>query len=107
MIIEFLIQGSLTEPYKVTFQKNNDWVYAACNCRERTSGKCCKHIMNILDGDITKMVTGGYSDVEKVSQLISGTSFSKIYNEYKAGLKIFNSKTLTELRRSLVRKPMI
>jgi hypothetical protein len=106
MIIEFQIKGSSSNPYKVTFQKNNDHVYAGCDCGARKGGLLCKHIMNILDGDVTNIVKGTAEDIKNVLQLISDTRFSELYNEYKFGLKIYNSKRLTELKRALVTKPI-
>ena len=107
MIIEFLIKGSSAQPYKVTFQKSVDQhVYSGCNCSCRKSGMICKHIMNILDGDVTNMIQGSSIDIKMVLELIEGTRFLNLYNEYKKGLKLYNSKVLTDMKKALVTKPV-
>ncbi|WP_091376066.1 hypothetical protein [Mucilaginibacter mallensis] len=105
MVFEFLIKGSAKDPYKVTFQNNDGHVYAGCNCQSRKSGMACKHIFNILDGDVSEMVGNNHDDISNVLQICKGTRFMAIYTEYKNGLKLYNSKVLTDLRRSMVTKP--
>jgi hypothetical protein len=104
MVITFLISGSSKEPYKVTFRKNDGHIYAGCNCQSRKGGMACKHIFNILDGDVTTMVQGDEDDIKNVLEMCQGSRFMDLYLEYKKGLKLYNSKTLTEIKRSMVTK---
>jgi hypothetical protein len=106
MAITFLIKGSSKNPYKVTFQKNEGHVYAGCDCQSRKGGMACKHIFNILDGDVTNMIEGDKNDIKDVLQLCEGTRFNELFIEYKSGLKVFNSKYLTELKKAMVTKPL-
>lgn len=103
--IEFLVKGSGKNPYKVTFQKNDGHVYAGCDCPARKSGLVCKHILNIVDGDITDSVSGGPVELDAINNLLQGTRFLEIYTEYKRGLKLYNTKVLTELKKAMVTKP--
>ncbi len=105
VVVTFLIKGSGKEPYKVTFQKNNEHIYAGCNCAARKGGIVCKHIMNVLDGDITDMVSGDSDDVKYVLQLCAGTRFKELFNEYKSGVGKYDAKYLTQLKKAMVTKP--
>lgn len=105
MVLEFLIQGSATSPYKVTFQKNDNHIYAGCDCAARKSGIACKHIFNVLDGDVTEMVKGNNYDIKTVLQLCAGTRFIELYYEYKSGLKKYNTTYLKELKKAMITKP--
>ena len=107
MIIEFKVKSDSNNNtvYKVTFQKNNEHVYAGCNCNSRKGGLACKHILNILDGDVTNIIESNYEGIKSVLQLAADTRFIRLFDEYKAGLKTLNLKTLTTLKREMVTKP--
>lgn len=104
MIIEFSVKSSGSKPYKVTFQKNEGHVYAGCDCQARKSGIVCKHILNILDGDVSSILSGGDNEIEAVNNMIEGTRFNDLFNQYKAGINIYNSKVLTEFKKAMVTK---
>lgn len=105
MIIQFKVKGSSNNIYKVTFQKNNEHVYAGCDCNSRKGGLACKHILNILDGDVTDIIESNYEGIKSVLQLTAGTRFKELFTEYKAGLKTLNGKTLTAFKKAMVTKP--
>jgi uncharacterized Zn finger protein len=52
--IEYLYHGSSDMPYHVTFICDGQAVRARCTCPAGDHQTICKHIMQVLDGDIAK-----------------------------------------------------
>lgn len=61
--IFFLVQGSSEEPYTVTFTKIDDNLKVSCTCAAAMKGMYCKHRTNILNGDVTNIVSHNTNDV--------------------------------------------
>jgi hypothetical protein len=47
-MIEFLVQGSASEPYETVFDKKDDNVTGTRSCPAGVIGQCCKHRVRIL-----------------------------------------------------------
>ncbi len=73
--IEFLVQGSASKPYDVTFARENGEVTAFCSCPAGEKGTYCKHRLSLLSG-IAKDVIGG--NAERVSDVLSWLPGSKL-----------------------------
>jgi len=73
MKIEFLVQGSAVEPYKVTFQRTEQHLSAFCTCPAGINGQYCKHRFSILRGGIEGIVSNNLSEVKIVVDLLVGT----------------------------------
>lgn len=69
----FLVKGSSSEPYELTFIKDGDSLTALCSCPAGTFGNLCKHRVSILDGQ-TESVSSDYaSKVSTVTDWLVGT----------------------------------
>lgn len=79
-IINFLVQGSSNEPYKVTFQKNGSNLSAFCTCPAGDNGQYCKHRFSILGGFHDGIVSGNKEDVEIVVSWLTGTDVEAAMN---------------------------
>jgi len=76
--IEFLVQGSAQEPYKVEFYKEADNEFKAlCNCPAGKKGQYCKHRFLILSNDINGVVSNNIEEVKIVSSWLSGSKIEK------------------------------
>lgn len=76
----FLVQGSATRPYKVTFIKNGNNLSAYCNCPAGDNGQYCKHRFNILGGYTTGIVSGNESDVQIAISWLPDTDIEEALN---------------------------
>jgi hypothetical protein len=71
--IQFLVQGSATEPYKVTFQREGKILSAFCTCPAGASGQYCKHRLSILQGRATGVVSDNVAEARTVAAWLPGT----------------------------------
>jgi hypothetical protein len=78
--IRFLVQGSSTEPYKVTFQKHGTNLSAFCTCPAGDNGQYCKHRFSILNGFNDGIVSDNKADVQIVASWLPGTDVDAAMN---------------------------
>ena len=71
--VTFLVQGSVPDPYEVTFQRDGERLSAACTCPAGQLGQHCKHRLRILAGDDEAIVSGNIPDVATVVGWLPGT----------------------------------
>lgn len=71
--LQFMLQGSSREPYKIRFYFNdeNAQLTGFCNCPAGKRGLFCKHIAMLLDGDISKLINRNSHDLEVLSKWLS------------------------------------
>jgi len=69
----FLIKGSASEPYKVTFEKDGSNLSAYCTCPAGQNGQYCKHRFAILAGNLDAVVSENVVDVKRVAGWLLGT----------------------------------
>ena len=74
--IDFLVQGSAQEPYKVTFTRDAEHVAAFCTCPAGKAGKYCKHRSSILDGDVQGVVSNNHEQVAILAAWLPGTDLA-------------------------------
>lgn len=79
-VINFLVQGSQSEPYKVTFQKSGNNLSAFCTCTAGISGQYCKHRFNILGGLSDGVVSRNEADVQLVASWLPGSDVEAALN---------------------------
>ena len=79
--IEFLVQGSAKDPYKVKFYKKDNNFTATCSCPAGKKGQYCKHRFSILSNDPEGIVSNNISDVETVSSWLKGSDVEKAMEE--------------------------
>lgn len=71
--IIFLVQGSATLPYQVTFVRSGQNINASCTCPAGTNEQNCKHRINILIGDDRGIVSNNINDVKKIASWLPGS----------------------------------
>jgi uncharacterized Zn finger protein len=71
--LEFLVQGSAVEPYRVSFRHEGTNLSAYCTCPAGENGMYCKHRIRILQGLIEAVVSGNTKDVGTVAGWLAGT----------------------------------
>lgn len=77
----FYVQGSATEPYKVTFRKDKENISAYCTCPAGSNGQYCKHRFNILSGIIDGIVSQNSSEVALIVSWLTGTDVEAALND--------------------------
>lgn len=70
---EFLVKGSASDPYQVSFSKDGTTVLAFCSCPAGKNGQYCKHRLGILAGSIASIVSENTADVGKVAAWLPGS----------------------------------
>jgi len=71
--IKFEVQGSLPDPYIVTFVLNEKNLNAFCTCAAGEKGQVCKHRLNILMGVTDCIVSDNSHQVSEVCKWSQGT----------------------------------
>ncbi len=68
-----MVQGSASEPYRVTFQKSEGQLSAFCTCPAGANGQHCKHRLRILEGKTEGIVDRNEGHVTVVRSWLPGT----------------------------------
>jgi len=79
--IEFLVQGSAPEPYRVTFIKDKDNLNAFCTCPAGENGQYCKHRFAILAGDAKAITSRNKEQVATILCWLPGTDLESALTE--------------------------
>lgn len=80
-LIEFLVQGSASEPYKVTFEKTGSHLGAFCTCPAGVNGQYCKHRAGIFGGEVTGIVSSNADQVAIVVAWLPGSDVEAALND--------------------------
>ena len=86
-IATFLVSGSGSKPYEVEFVKDDAGLKAYCNCLAGTHGSHCKHRINILDGDISGIVSDVDEKFKLISEWLYGTGLESALGEFLSAQK--------------------
>lgn len=89
-ILKFYIQGSASEPYRVSFWQKDGILKSACTCQAGKKGMYCKHRFQLIDGDVTNLKSNNYDDLLKLNNLLEKTNFNSIYSYFCSVKKIEN-----------------
>jgi uncharacterized Zn finger protein len=81
--VEFFVQGSAPEPYRVTFIHKGSALSAYCTCPAGENGQYCKHRVGILQGNTQGIVSDNISEASVVSSWLPGTDLEAAMNEVK------------------------
>lgn len=79
--LEFLVEGSKGDEYRIIFERYGDNLNAYCSCPAGDSGTYCKHRFALMDGVAEDLIGGNENDVHKLKNLMAGTDLEKIYRE--------------------------
>ena len=71
--IEFIVQGSASEPYRVAFWRVGDNVKSSCTCQAGKNGLACKHRLSLLDGDVTNLLSSSPDSFQKLQSMLVGS----------------------------------
>ncbi|MDZ7645221.1 MAG: SWIM zinc finger family protein [Woeseiaceae bacterium] len=103
--LRFLVQGSSTVPYEVTFIKDGDSLTALCTCPAGQHGNFCKHRIAILDGDAAAISSDNAGEAAVIVDWLRGTDVEAALGEMRrleASTEVSKS-ALNAARRKLVR----
>jgi uncharacterized Zn finger protein len=78
---QFLVQGSSSDPYKVTIELSGTNLTALCNCPAGKNGMYCKHRFNILSGSKKNIVSGNEDEIREVVSWLPGTDVDAAMHE--------------------------
>jgi hypothetical protein len=101
----FLVQGSTTDPYEVTFIKDGASLTALCTCPAGTYGNFCKHRISILDGNTNAISSDNADQAVTVVGWLPGTDVEAALSEMREAEKIADpdKKVLNTAKRKLAR----
>ena len=71
--VEFLVQGSASEPYRVSFWRVGDNVKSSCTCQAGKNGLACKHRLSLLDGEVTNLVFSSPDSFQNLQRILEGS----------------------------------
>ena len=69
----FLVKGSTTKPYEITFIKDGSSLTALCTCPAGQFGNSCKHRVAIIDGDATAISSDNSAKAPLIVEWLAGT----------------------------------
>src|ERR1035438_6070823 len=79
MELNFLIQGSEPDPYRVKFRREGSKFTATCSCRAGEMGQVCKHRMGLLKGDVSGLVSGNGDQLIHLPGMFTGTDVERAF----------------------------
>jgi ABC-type hemin transport system ATPase subunit len=100
--IAFLVQGSATEPYSVTFTKTLKKISVLCTCQAGKKKMLCKHKINIINGDTQNIVGNNLSEITSLLSWLEGSDTeksAKIIQQLEAELEAAKSNLASERKR--------
>jgi hypothetical protein len=99
--VEFLVQGSAPNPYRVVFRKIGLNFTATCTCPAGEVGQHCKHRIRIILGDPTDIVSKNVESVIEVQNWVKGTDVESALDDMLDAEKYFED---AKKRLSLMKK---
>jgi len=69
----FLVKGSSSDAYEITFIKDGASLTAICTCPAGTFGNLCKHRVAILEGDVKAISSDNADKAPQVTEWLAGT----------------------------------
>jgi len=103
--LDFLVKGSSSDAYEVTFIKDGESLTALCTCPAGQFGGPCKHRIGILDGNADGITSDNADKVMTVTQWLIGTDVQVALSELRDAEKTANSSKadLAALKKKLGR----
>jgi len=89
--IEFLVQGSSAEPYRVTFIRGEHNLAAFCTCPAGENGMYCKHRFAILAEDGSAITSKNGDQLVTVREWLSGTALEVALIEIAGALHEYDA----------------
>jgi len=101
----FVVKGSSSGTYEITFIKDGDSLTALCTCPAGQYGNFCKHRVAILDGRADAISSDNAAKAPTIAEWLAGTDVEAALNELREAEKIpaFPKDEMTVLKRKLAR----
>lgn len=101
----FLVKGSSSDAYEVTFIKDGASLTALCTCPAGQFGNLCKHRLGIIDGTPDSISSGNADRVATIAQWLVGTDVEAALLELRKAEKSieYSKKDLAALKKKLAR----
>ena len=101
--ITFLVQGSADTPYVVEFKLDDHILTGRCSCKSGIFYHTCKHILAILSGQSSSIVSDNASDVAVVKEMLSNTPLEQAIKELNEAINNYDvaKNHLTNCKKSL------
>jgi len=104
-MLSFVIRGSKGDLYDVSFDRSGDNLTATCTCRAGEMGMYCKHRFQLMDGDITNLISDNASAVNELPGLIADTDVAHYLLRLRAAQVCFDAakKELSDIKKALAK----
>jgi uncharacterized Zn finger protein len=79
--LEFLVQGSASDPYRVTLERLDNNLNAYCTCSAGSNGQTCKHRMRILSGNPDGLIEANIEHLKQAVDWLVGTDVELALSE--------------------------
>lgn len=79
--LEFLVEGSKGDEYRIIFERDGDHLNAYCSCPAGDSGTHCKHRFALMDGEVEDLLSDNEADIKILKEMMVGTDVERIYKE--------------------------
>ena len=101
----FLVKGSSSSTYEVTFIKDEASLTALCTCPAGQFGNFCKHRVTILDGNFDAITSDNADRAPTVTEWLVGTDVEAALAALREAEKIKSTakKDLAALKKTLAR----
>jgi uncharacterized Zn finger protein len=101
----FLVKGSSSDAYEITFIKDGASLTALCTCPAGQFGNSCKHRITILDGNSESVSSDNADRVSVVTEWLVGTDVETALGELRKAEKSTDSskKDVAALKKKLAR----
>lgn len=107
MKFEFLVKGTASEPYKVTFTFDAKKGSGNCTCPAGQKRQICKHRIWILEGDLAKVAATNETAYLKFKETLVGTDIETTFLAYKnADTESVRAEKHLKLAKSALTKTM-
>ena len=101
MRVDFFVQGSADDPYRVVIEKIGNDLNAFCSCPAGANGQACKHRLRILSGNCEGIVGG---DVGRIAEVVDWVSGTDVENYLKALILAEDAYEIAKAELSSARK---
>lgn len=78
--MEFAIEGSQGDEYRIAFEIGGGRATAFCTCQAGSNRLCCRHRTELMDGEMTNLVSGNAADVVRLKTLLRDTDLAAAYD---------------------------
>ena len=101
----FLVKGSSSDPYEITFIKDGSSLTALCTCPAGQFGNSCKHRVAILDGNFESISSNNADKAPTVVDWLVGTDVEAALAELRNAEKSTESAKgdIAALKKKLAR----